>query len=288
MKKFYTDGVKTIKIDENQIPPEGFRLGRTFAVNPWNRGLTKADPRVARNTSNMAATRKKNNSFHSWNKGLTKDTCSSLKIVSEKVSASRKGKSSWNKGIPRTLAQKQAQSLAMKGRTAWNKGLNKDTNASMKAASEKLTGHACFVTDWQLAKKKEYETKKRNNSFNTSKPEKQLVEQLKQTYGEADVITQYRDYRYPYNCDVYIKSLDLFIELNGTIEHNGRPYDEHCPKDLAEAAAIKQKAEASGPNSRYWNVLKWWTEIDPKKLNTLRQNNLNFRIIYPNNLIIDK
>lgn len=37
MKKFYTDGVKTIKIDENQIPPEGFRLGRTFAVNPWNK-----------------------------------------------------------------------------------------------------------------------------------------------------------------------------------------------------------------------------------------------------------
>ena len=36
-------------------------------------------------------------------------------------------------------------------------------------------------------------------------------------------------------------------------------------------------------------LYKWWTEIDPKKkLDTFRRNNLNFKIIYPDGLIIDK
>lgn len=57
---------------------------------------------------------------------------------------------------------------------------------------------------------------------------------------------------------------------------------------LREAESIKLKAELKGPSSRYWNIYKWWTQIDPLKLETFRKNNLNFKIIYPNNLIITK
>ena len=286
--RFYTDGVKTIKVKENETPPDGFRPGRTFNVNTWNKGLTKDDPRVAKNIANMRQTRINNDSFHSWNKGLTKDTSSSLMTVSQKVSQAKIGQSAWNTGIPATEARKQAQSVSMKGKIPWNKGLSKETNDSLKQTSKKLMGHKCFVTDWDLAKQKEYETKRRNNSFNSSKPEQELIKKLQAEYGEDDIIHPYKDSRYPYNCDIYIKSLDLFIELNGTIEHNSHPYDPNNPDDVAEAVKLEYRANELGPKSRYWNVLKWWTEIDPKKLETFRKNKLNFRIIYPNGLIIEK
>lgn len=287
--KFYTDGVKTIKVRPGETPPEGFRPGRTFNVNPWNKGHTKeSDPRVADNVAKMRETRIERDNFQSWNKGQTKDTDDRLKMVSQKISVAKKGQSPYNKGKPASEHQKQAQSSAMKGRTPWNKGLTKETNDSLMSASKKLMGHTCFVTNWELAKQKEYETKKRNHSFNSSRPEQELIAELIQEYGEEDIIHPYKDERYPFNCDVYIRSIDLFIELNGTIEHNGRPYDPSNPEHVREAIAIEDRARELGPKSRYWNVLKWWTEIDPKKLETFRRNNLNFRIIYPNGLVIEK
>lgn len=285
---FYTDGKTTIKVKDGETPPEGFRLGRTFNSNPWNKGLTKDDPRVQDNAEKMKKTRLQDGSFVPWNKGLTKDTSDSLAMVSKKVSEYRKGKEPWNKGVPASEEQKKKQSNAMSGKTPWNKGLSKETSDSIKQISLKLKGHECFVKDWEEAKRKEYLTKKKNNSFNSSKPEQDLIKKLQDEYGVDDVIHPYRDDRYPYNCDVYIKSIDLFIELNGTIEHNGRPYDPNNPEHIEEAVHIEDRARELGPNSRYWNILKWWTEIDPKKLETFRKNKLNFRIIYPNNLIIEK
>ena len=76
-KKFYTDGVKTIKrdVDAGDIIPEGFTLGRTFNVNTWNKGLTaETDERVRANGEATRATRIANESYVPWNKGLTKET----------------------------------------------------------------------------------------------------------------------------------------------------------------------------------------------------------------------
>lgn len=177
MKKFYTDGVKTIKIDiklGDKIP-KGFHPGRTMKSNPWNRGLTaETDERVKNNTQRCHETRRKKDNYKSWNEGLTKDTNESLKRVSEKVSEYRKDKPTWNKGIPATKERKQKQAEAMRGKPAWNKGLTKETNESIASASEKLLGHKCFVTDWRAAKEKENQTKHKNRSFSTSKPEEML------------------------------------------------------------------------------------------------------------------
>ena len=57
-------------------------------------------------------------------------------------------------------------------------------------------------------------TKKLNHSFNSSKIEERCKKELISKYGEDNVLCQYRDNRYPFNCDFYIKSLDLFIEVN--------------------------------------------------------------------------
>lgn len=63
-------------------------------------------------------------------------------------------------------------------------------------------------------KNKEYETKRENGTFNTSKPEDGYYSYLAEKYGADDVIRQYKDERYPFACDFYVKSKDLFIELN--------------------------------------------------------------------------
>ena len=283
-KKFYTDGVKTIKrdVEAGDIIPEGFTLGRTFHVNTWNKGLTaETDERVRANGEATRATRVANESYVPWNKGLTKETSPILENVGKKISQSTKGRVAHNKGVPASETQKKKQSDAMKGRVPYNKGLTKDTSVSVLSCSKKLLGHECFVKDWELAKQREYETKKRNGTFNTSRPEEELFRSLCNEYGSENVLKQYVDERYPFRCDFYIPSEDLFIEYNGTIEHNGRPYNPELLEDIKELEALTAKAEEKGCNSRYWNIIKWWTEVDPLKLKTLRMNNLNFRVIYP-------
>ena len=68
-------------------------------------------------------------------------------------------------------------------------------------------------------------TKQRNNSFNTSKPEDKSYILLKEKY--PDVQKQYRSEPYPFNCDFYIPSLDLYIECNYHWTHGGHPYNEN-------------------------------------------------------------
>ena len=85
-------------------------------------------------------------------------------------------------------------------------------------------------------KEKEYATKKTNNSFNTSKIEDVFYASLCEKYDENIVLRQYRDDdRYPFNCDFYIPTEDLFIELNLHWTHGGQPFnpdDIECLKKL--------------------------------------------------------
>lgn len=293
-QKFYTDGIVTIRLKPGEEIPEGFHLGRTFNSNPWNKNLTaETDDRIKEYGAKVKNTRQANGTYDNpWNKGLTKETDERVAKISSGVKNAREDKF-WttNAGVPRTDAQKQKQSQAMQGRDPWNKGQSKETNASIAAGAEKLKGHKSFVTDWEKAKEKEYITKKLNGTFNTSKPEEDLRLKLQAEYGAEDVIAQYRDPRYKnknngnlYNCDFYIKSLDLFIELNLTWFHGKHPFDETNPSDIEQLYAWQLKADQSS----YAYAIKVWTELDPQKLAEFRNNNLNFLIIYPNNLIINK
>lgn len=121
------------------------------------------------------------------------------------------------------------------------------------------------------------ETKTKNGSWNCSKPEDAYFEWLKAKYGEDDIKRQYRDSRYPYNCDFYIKSQDLFIELNLTWSHGGHPYDGTDPIDIKKAAVWREKATTS---EYYKNALFVWTVRDPEKLATAKANHLNYKIYY--------
>lgn len=116
---------------------------------------------------------------------------------------------------------------------------------------------------------KNFNTKKKNHTFNTSEIEKELAVKLKELY--PDLKTQYKSDVYPFACDFYIPSLDLYIEYNGTWTHGGHFFDKNNQDDLATLALWESK------NTKYYNnAINTWTVRDVQKLETALKNNLNY------------
>ena len=75
---------------------------------------------------------------------------------------------------------------------------------------------------------------------------------------------QYRDkIRYPFRCDFYIPSEDLFIEANLHWTHGGRPFREDDPECLTQLLDWQRKAATS---KFYENAIQTWTVRDVLKL----------------------
>lgn len=127
----------------------------------------------------------------------------------------------------------------------------------------------------QYCQQKIYETKKKNHSFNISKPEDLAKDRLLTKF--PDLKCQYKSDLYPFSCDFYIPSLDLYIELNYHWTHNTGPFDPSNPDHLKE----KERLESRAVKSNYYKgALKTWTKTDPLKLKTFRKNKLNYKIFY--------
>ncbi|MCH5167961.1 MAG: hypothetical protein J1F35_08795 [Erysipelotrichales bacterium] len=131
---------------------------------------------------------------------------------------------------------------------------------------------------------KMYETKKKNRTFNTSKREQEILGLLKCNYSEVNY--QYRDKnRYPFNCDYYIPSLDLFIEYQGKPDHGEHPYDPNNQEDINKLNKwIKNnedlKCRTNREHTRYDKMIYGWTVSDPHKRKIAKQNNLNYLEIW--------
>lgn len=137
-----------------------------------------------------------------------------------------------------------------------------------------------FHTDADFAQKylaAQFVTKKKNKTFNTSKKEQVIYDELCKKYGSDDVLTQYWDSRYPFRCDFYIKSLDLFIELNAHWTHGDHPFNSSNEEDQQKLSLWQEKAKTS---KFFNNAIETWTKRDPKKLNYLISNKLNFILMY--------
>ena len=127
------------------------------------------------------------------------------------------------------------------------------------------------LTNSEDFKNKQHETKKKNNSFNTSKIEKELEIELRKIF--PDLETQYKSELYPFNCDFYVPSLDLYIEYNGTWTHGGCFYDENNEDNRN---TLEKWKEASEHSRFYQNAIETWTVRDLNKLNMSLKNNLNY------------
>lgn len=118
-----------------------------------------------------------------------------------------------------------------------------------------------------------YNTKKRNNSFHISEPEKLCYDYLISKY--PDIIYQYKSEEYPFNCDFYIPSKNLYIELNIHWTHGGHPFDETNINDIMVLEKWKSK------NSKFYNMaINTWTVRDPYKRKIAMKHNLNYLEIW--------
>lgn len=141
--------------------------------------------------------------------------------------------------------------------------IQRRTQASIKAHLEEIL-------------QKQYNTKKRNHSFNISKPEEELSLYIKEKFPCTQ--RQYRDdERYPFACDFYIPELDLFIEYNGIWTHGKHPYNS---TSIEDNTILERWKEKSKEHPFYGNAIKTWTISDPKKRSIATKNNLNYKELW--------
>ena len=138
----------------------------------------------------------------------------------------------------------------------------------------------CGKYHGKAAYRKAYETKKKNGTFNTSSFEEDLCASLILRYGNTDVVREYNsDVRYPFRCDFYIKSLDLFIELNGHYTHGGHWFDENDEEDIKQLEEWKRRNK-SKKYGKYSGAIDVWTRRDVLKREMARKNNLNYVVLW--------
>lgn len=122
---------------------------------------------------------------------------------------------------------------------------------------------------------KQYASKKRNNSFNISGPEARISAEFEKIFGKENVFKQYHDIRYPFMCDIYIKSKDLFVECNFHWTHGGHFFDPENNSDAAKLRDWKQK------NTKFYNIAAdTWYRRDRLKLETAKNNKINYLVFW--------
>lgn len=104
-----------------------------------------------------------------------------------------------------------------------------------------------------------------------SKAEDGFYRQLLLSFEAEDVIRGYSDFRYPFSCDFYIKSLDLFIEYQGHPTHGVEPYNSASPEHEKILSEMQ----------RHGIPVDTWIRRDPYKLQVAVENNINLILIYP-------
>ena len=112
-------------------------------------------------------------------------------------------------------------------------------------------------------------TKEQNGTFNTSKDEDESYTLLKNKYG--DVIRQYKDSRYPFLCDFYIPTLDLFIECQYGWQHGNHPFNKDNKEDVERVNIMKEK------HTKYYDAIIYnWVIRDTNKRHIAKTSKINF------------
>lgn len=111
----------------------------------------------------------------------------------------------------------------------------------------------------------------------TSSMEQHVYERLVEVFGEQDVCRQHMDERYPFACDFYVASRDLFIECNGMWTHGCCWFDE---KDEACAARLETWQQRAETNKFYGNAVYTWSMLDVCKRTCARDHGLNYVVFW--------
>lgn len=128
----------------------------------------------------------------------------------------------------------------------------------------------------EAVRRKAYETQKNNHTFNSSKSEEKLYKMLTKHFGVTDVIRQYNDCPdYPWLCDFYIKSRDMFIELNAGWQHGDHWFNKDSVSDQNIILDWRNKGKRS-----YDDAITTWTKRDVIKRKAAKDAGLNYIVFW--------
>ena len=133
-----------------------------------------------------------------------------------------------------------------------------------------------------IIKQKMYVGKRKAMMGGMSKMEKRLYDILRDELG-YEFETHYKTDLYPFACDVYIPSLDLYIEYQGWQGHGTHPYDKNSSEDneILEKSKINEEIVLSkNKTSQYSGMIYTWTVSDPLKRETAKKNGLKYLEIF--------
>lgn len=119
-----------------------------------------------------------------------------------------------------------------------------------------------------------------NGRSNFSKLESRWLNYYVELYGQNDVISHYYDDRY-YNldnghifqCDIYVISQDLFIEIHGYPSHGDRLFDSESEEDILSLEKLLEDSN--------FVVANTWAYYDNLRIEIAKLNKLNLLVIYP-------
>ena len=139
------------------------------------------------------------------------------------------------------------------------------------------------ASNTEETKNKEFKTKIKNMNFSKSKEEDKLYELLLAKF--KNVKRQYKDKNlYPFYCDFYLPNENIWIEYNGSQFHHYKPY-ENNENDIIELNNLKNKSierknKTNKNTSIYDSIIYTWTNLDVRKRNIAKENNLNYLEFY--------
>lgn len=113
-----------------------------------------------------------------------------------------------------------------------------------------------------------------HHTFRSSSSEDLLYQLLVDVFGESDVQRQYMSDVYVFQCDFYIKSRDMYIELNASWTHNGHWYQDGS-NDFDTVVYWQNKG-----TDYYEKAIETWTVRDVSKRQCAEQANLNYVVFW--------
>lgn len=255
--KWCTDGVRNIMLKPDDVLPDGFWFGRTKSKD-WIEKQSKS-----LQTKN----------YKHYTDGVTELFLSDEDEVPEGFALGRLPISETTRSL---LSQSH---IGLKHTEATRKKISEHSNnnrpKARKTCLEKYGVEHVWACPEIIAKSEA--TKRKNKTFNSSNPEKELKKKLIEQYGDRNVLTNYKSDVYPYRCDFYIICENKYIELNAHWTHGGKPFDEDDPWCQQQLSKWKKLAEKS---KYYEAAIDTWTKRDVEKLACAKRNNLNYEMIY--------
>lgn len=258
MKHWYTNGIDEKQIEEGQQPTDWFRGRSKLIIQKQVNTEMNKDPEIRKKQYEQRA--KTNKDAHH------KRTEKSRKLMRDKRRAFfDNGGTTWIKGLTK---EKDERLMALS--ESCRKGM-------LKYIAKKRKEDPEFYQRWSnnIDKYRTYNQIQRN----TSNAENNYYEYLKTLFNEDDIVRWYTDdSRYPFECDFYIRSKDLFIECNFFPSHGTHPFDKNNEDDVALLEKLKS-------SDKDWDrmIAHTWGWTDRYKLKIAKQNKLNYITIYDPN-----